>query len=76
MNCLWCDRPFEAKTMGGREKRFCSDRCRQVFHNALRLWGRVAFREGLVSIETLKGFISTCTLAGVAKPPSPADEAA
>lgn len=37
--CKWCGSPFEPKTVAGREKLFCDDECKALWHKATRLLG-------------------------------------
>ncbi len=56
VQCLWCPITFLKTTRGGREKRFCSNRCRAQYHYALRRWAQLAVDAGLVPVVAFKRF--------------------
>jgi hypothetical protein len=64
--CPWCGRSFAAGGRGGRERRFCSTRCRQTFHSAARLWAIALVEGGLLSHDALRSWY----VARMAAPPT------
>jgi hypothetical protein len=59
--CPWCDRPFEALTIGAHRKRFCSSPCRNAYHTALRKWAQREADQGAVTVADLKAVCWSCT---------------
>ncbi len=53
-NCLWCNRPFEAKTVGAHAKKFCQTSCKNRFHRAARLWAEQAIANGKLSVVDIR----------------------
>ncbi len=79
MNCLWCETPFEAKTQGGREKRFCSDQCRYAFRASSLQFTIKLIDRALVSakdVRTQNTSNLTVRYRGGPKSASQTDEAA
>jgi hypothetical protein len=37
--CLWCHKPYEPRSDGGRAKQYCSSACRRAFDGAARAPG-------------------------------------
>ena len=69
--CLWCGRPFKART-GGTRQTYCCPRHRVAFHTAARLWAERRVAVGLLTIDDLKhGPGVACTLVASMEPPSP-----
>ena len=52
--CLWCHRPYEPRSDGGRAKQYCSPACRRAFDGAARAWVRKAVIGGALTIEELQ----------------------
>lgn len=72
--CAWCGVPFRRLRQGGREKRFCADRCRAAFHTAARRWVLKAIDAGVITLAEVRALNvphSTCTLARTADPAAP-----
>ncbi len=53
-NCLWCNRPFAAKTVGAHAKKFCRPLCKDQFHRAARLWAELAIANGKLSVTDIR----------------------
>ncbi len=53
-NCLWCNRPFAAKTVGAHAKKFCQPSCKDKFHRAARLWAEQAIAMGKLSVVDIR----------------------
>ncbi len=60
-NCEWCDGLFEPRQIGAHRKRFCSAKCKDRYHTALRMWAQRAIAMGQLSIADLKAFHSSYT---------------
>ena len=54
VQCPWCGKSFEPRTVGAYRKRFCSPRCRCAYHAAVRKWGRRELDQGRVTVADLK----------------------
>jgi hypothetical protein len=60
--CPWCERPFEPRR-GGSRQRFCCPGHRSKFHTKARLWAERAISAGILTIPDLqKGAGEPCTL--------------
>lgn len=69
--CLWCQRPFEPRR-GGSRQRFCRPRHRIEFHTAARRWAERAVVSGTLTIASLRnGPAEACTLLGRAQSSGP-----
>jgi hypothetical protein len=69
--CLWCHKPYEPRSDGGRAKRYCSRACRRAFDGAARAWVRQAVIGGALTIEELqKASPATRALATAQSRPS------
>ena len=52
--CPWCGAPFEPRTVGAHRKRFCSTRCKNAYHTALRKSAQQALADGRITVTDLK----------------------
>lgn len=52
--CRWCAGPFDAKTVGGNRKSFCSLQCKAEFHRSLREWAQKALDAGNITLDDLR----------------------
>jgi hypothetical protein len=70
--CLWCNTSYRARNSGGREQRFCSERCRRAFHAAVRRWTLGELAAGrLTLVDIRNGLPATRAFATDAARPSP-----
>ena len=51
--CLWCGRPFEPRSNGGKRQRFCAEPCRRAFAKAALAWTVEAVASGALVREEL-----------------------
>ncbi len=51
--CDWCGQPIKAVPQNVN-KRFCSSRCRQHFHDGCRLAGKAMLDAGTLSMDDLR----------------------
>ena len=62
--CDWCETPYRARNSGGREQRFCGERCRRAFHAAVRRWTLGELAAGRLTLANIKnGLPATCAFA-------------
>jgi hypothetical protein len=60
--CLWCDRTFQPRR-GGSRQRFCSARYRAEFHSAARRFAERGIAAGVLTVaDTRNGARAACTL--------------
>ena len=59
--CLWCGASFSPRKAGPHWKRFCSAKCKDHYHTALRRWAQREADEGRVAVTDLKAAVSSCT---------------
>jgi hypothetical protein len=73
--CDWCETPYRARSSGGREQRFCGERCRRAFHTAVRRWTLGELAAGRLTLANIRnGLPATLTLATDAASSSPIPE--
>lgn len=61
--CPWCDKHFVQVKRGAHSKRFCSSRCRNLFHAACRRLMGLFVVAGAVTPAVLKqwdAFLTSC----------------
>jgi hypothetical protein len=70
--CDWCETPYRARNSGGREQRFCGERCRRAFHAGVRRWTLGELAAGRLTLVNIKnGLPATRAFATDAAKPSP-----
>ncbi len=52
--CKWCQQPFPAAVIGGREQEFCKPHCRATYHTALRRYAAGLVRAGFLTTRDLR----------------------
>jgi hypothetical protein len=52
--CLWCETPYRPRNSGGREQRFCGERCRRAFHAGVRRWTLGELAAGRLTLADIK----------------------
>ena len=52
--CAWCRAPFKSSKSGPHPKKYCSDKCRNEFHVALRIRGQRELERGSATMAELR----------------------
>ena len=68
--CPWCDKQFGPAKRGAHSKRFCSSRCRNLFHAACRRLTGLLVQAGAITPAVLKqwdAILASCMTRTTAK---------
>ncbi len=68
--CPWCDKQFGPAKRGAHSKRFCSSRCRNLFHAACRRLTGLLVQAGTITPAVLKqwdAILASCMTRTTAK---------